>query len=95
MYKRQLPDFEYDGSDPIEKLVYATEIEKYSQPQRGFTIVAPKIFGSYEEGGLLKVFVTTFSATYKLYGNVLDLSLIHILELHYTTPLNCYSIADW
>jgi len=68
----KLPDFEYDGSDPIEKLVYATEIEKYSQPQRGFTIVAPKIFGSYEEGGLLKVFVTTFSATYKLYGNVLD-----------------------
>jgi hypothetical protein len=68
----KLPDFEYDGSDPIEKLVYATEIKKNSQPQRGFTIVAPKIFGSYEEDGLLKVFVTTFSATYKLYGNVLD-----------------------
>ena len=68
----KLPDFEYDGSDPIEKLVYTTEIEKNSQPQRGFTIVAPKIFGSYEEDGLLKVFVTTFSATYKLYGNVLD-----------------------
>jgi len=67
-----LPDFKYDGNDPIEKLVYATEIEKNSQPQRGFTIVAPKIFGSYEEGGMLKVFVTTFSATYKLYGNVLD-----------------------
>jgi len=68
----KLPDFEYDGSDPIEKLVYATEVQKYSQPQRGFTIVAPKIFGSYEEGGLLKVFVTTYSATYKLYGNVLE-----------------------
>ncbi|NLX64816.1 MAG: hypothetical protein GX022_08610 [Clostridiaceae bacterium] len=68
----KLPDFEYDGNDPIEKLVYATEIEKNSQPQRGFTIVAPKIFGSYEENGMLKVFVTTFSATYKLYGNVLE-----------------------
>jgi beta-lactamase regulating signal transducer with metallopeptidase domain len=68
----KLPDYVYDGVDPIEKLVYATEIEKNSQPQRGFTIVAPKIFGSYEEDGLLKVFVTTFSATYKLYGNVLD-----------------------
>lgn len=68
----KLPDFEYDGNDPIEKLVYATEIEKNSQPQRGFAIVAPKIFGSYEEDGLLKVFVTTFSATYKLYDNVLD-----------------------
>jgi len=69
----KLPDFEYDGNDSIEKLVYATEIEKNSQTQEGFTIVAPKIFGSYEEGGLLKVFVTTFSATYKLYGNVLDM----------------------
>jgi|LFRM01.1.fsa_nt_gb beta-lactamase regulating signal transducer with metallopeptidase domain len=69
----KLLDFVYEGNDPIEKLVYATEIEKNSQPQRGFTIVAPKIFGSYEEDGLLKVFVTTFSATYKLYGNVLDM----------------------
>jgi hypothetical protein len=68
----KLPDFKYDGSEPIEKLVYATEIKRNSQSQRGFTIVAPKIFGSYEENGLLKVFVTTFSATYKLYGNVLD-----------------------
>jgi len=68
----KLPDFEYDGNDPIEKLVYATEIEKNSQPQQGFTIVAPKIFGSYEENGMLKVFVTTFSATYKLYGNILE-----------------------
>ena len=70
----KLPDFEYDGDDPIEKLVYAIEIEMNSQPERGFTIVAPKIFGSYEEDGLLKVFVTTFSATYRLYGNVLDLT---------------------
>ncbi|MGI6066444.1 MAG: hypothetical protein ACOYI2_08135 [Bacillota bacterium] len=68
----KLPDFQYDGDDPIEKLVYATEVEKNSAPNRGFTIVAPKIFRSYEEDGLLKVFLTTFSATYKLYGNVLD-----------------------
>jgi len=69
----RLPDFKYDGKDPIEKLIYATELEKYSRPQEGFTIVAPKIFGSYEEDGLLKVFVTTYSSTYKLYGNVLDM----------------------
>jgi len=42
----KLPDFSYDGNDLTEKLVYATEIEKNSEPQRGFTIVAPKIFGS-------------------------------------------------
>lgn len=48
------------------------KLKKNSEPQRGFTIVAPKIFGSYEEDGLLKVFVTTFSTTYKLYDKVLD-----------------------
>ena len=69
----KLPDFEYDGNDLVEKLVYDTEIKKNSKPEEGFTIVAPKIFGSYEEKGLLKVFVTTFSATYKLYDNVLHM----------------------
>lgn len=68
----RLPDFQYEGQDPIEKLVYTTEIEYYSSPHQGFTIVAPKIFGSYEEGQLLRVFVTTYSARYKLYDKVLD-----------------------
>lgn len=68
----RLPDFQYDGKDAIEKLVYATEIQYYSAPHQGFTIVAPKIFGSYEEGQLLRVFVTTYSARYRLYDNVLD-----------------------
>jgi len=68
----KLPDFTYDGGDPLEKLVYATEIQQKSAPRRGFTVVAPKIFGSYEENGFLKVFVTTYSSTYRLYGNVLD-----------------------
>jgi|GEM_PF-1562127 len=68
-----LPDFIYDGNDPLDKLVYATETEKYSRPQEGFTVVAPKIHGSYEEDGYLKVFVTTYFATYKLYDNVLDI----------------------
>ncbi|MEL7567416.1 MAG: M56 family metallopeptidase [Dehalobacterium sp.] len=67
----KLPDFTYNGNDPIEKLVYATEIAQ-SATQRGFTAVAPKIFGSYEEDSFLRVFVTTYSASFKLYGNVLD-----------------------
>lgn len=70
--ENRLPDFQYDGPDPIEKLVYATEVEQNSNPQLGFTIVASKIFGSYEEGQLLRVFVTTYSARYKLYDKVLD-----------------------
>jgi hypothetical protein len=69
----KLPNFEYDGQDPIEALVYATEIEKNSDSNRGgFTVVAPKIFGSYAEADRLKVFVTTFSERYKLFGNVLS-----------------------
>ncbi len=69
-----LPDYEYDGQNTIEKLVYDTEIERNStfNKRSGFIIVAPKIFGGYEEEGLLKVFVTTYSAEYKLYGNTLS-----------------------
>lgn len=67
-----IPNFTYEGNNPIEKLVYATEIEQNTQPDRGFTIVAPKIFGSFKEDEYLKVFVTTYSATYKLYNNVLE-----------------------
>ncbi|KUG05155.1 hypothetical protein ASZ90_017422 [hydrocarbon metagenome] len=67
-----LPDFQYDGQDSIEKLVYTAEIEQNSDPYQGFTIVAAKIFGSYEEGQLLRVFATTYSARYRLYGDALD-----------------------
>ena len=69
-----LPNYEYDGQDIIEKLVYDTEIERdsISNKEGGFIIVAPKVFGSYEEEDLLKVFVTTYSARYKLYGNTLS-----------------------
>lgn len=69
-----LPNYEYDGEDPIEKLVYDTEIgrDSASIERGGFIIAAPKVFGSYEEGNLLKVFVTTYSARYKLYGNTLS-----------------------
>lgn len=69
----KLPNFAYEGEDPIEKLVYATEIEQHGGYKGGgFTVVAPKIFGSYEEGDMLKVFVTTYSARYQLFDNVLS-----------------------
>lgn len=67
-----LSDFSYDGTDLIEKLVYETEIEKNKTSREGFTIVAPHIFGSYEEANKLKVFVTTFSSHYRLYDKVLS-----------------------
>jgi len=69
----KLPNFVYDGQDPVEKLVYDTEIEKDLDFKRGgFTVVAPKIFGSYEEEDMLKVFVTTYNARYKLFGSALS-----------------------
>lgn len=67
-----LPDFAYSGTDLIEKLVYDTEMSRNAQP-KGFTVVGPKIHGFYEEDNLLKVFTTTYRATYRLYGNMLDL----------------------
>lgn len=69
-----LPDFEYQGQEMIEKLVYETEIEKATENiSDGFTVVAPKIFGSYEEDDLLKVFATTFYARYLLFDSVLSM----------------------
>ena len=67
-----LPDYSYRGLDLVEGLVYATEVERSSQPDRGFTVVAPRIFASYEEDDYLKVFTTTYSACYKLYDNILE-----------------------
>lgn len=67
-----LPDFMYRGNDPIEKLVYETEVQKHRGSRGGFCIVAPHIFGSYTEGNKLKVFVTTFGQDYRLYDNVLS-----------------------
>ncbi|MDO9536485.1 MAG: M56 family metallopeptidase [Bacillota bacterium] len=70
----QLPNFVYDGDDPIEKLVYDTEIAKYINPYRGgFIVVAPKIHSYYEEGSMLKVFVTTYYANYHFYDKVVSL----------------------
>lgn len=70
----KLPHFQYGGNDPLAKLVYGTEIERLAhdlqvRDSSGFAVVAPHIFGSYEEDGKLKVFVTTFGATYQLFGN--------------------------
>lgn len=69
-----ISDFRYDGGDPIEKLVYETEMERDSgSPKReGFIVLAPIIYGSYEEEDMLKVFVTNYSQTYKLYENTLS-----------------------
>jgi bla regulator protein BlaR1 len=70
----RLPDFSYRGSDPIEKLVYETEMEKNQKIKndRTFLVVAPHIHGKYEEGNKLKVFVTTYACTYQLFDKAIN-----------------------
>ena len=68
----KLPDFKANVSDPIEQLVYDAAVKQYSRPNDGFTVVAPTIFGSYEEGNKLKVFATVFSSRYKLHNKMLS-----------------------
>lgn len=65
-----LTDFAYQGDDDILKLVYHTETEKNQWMKRdgGFLVVAPHVHGSYKEGNMLKVFVTTYASAYVLYG---------------------------
>lgn len=70
----RLPDFSYSGNDPIEKLVYKTEMEKNQniKNDRTFLVVAPHIHGIYEEGNKLKVFVTTYASTYQLFDKTVN-----------------------
>lgn len=67
-----MPDFAYQGNDPVAQLVYQTEVQKHRGWQSGFCVVAPHIFASYREDGKLKVFVTTYAQSYRLYDNVLS-----------------------
>lgn len=68
----KLPDFKANVFDPIEQLVYDEAIKHYSRSNDGFTVVAPTIFGSYEEGNKLKIFATVFSNRYKLHNKMLS-----------------------
>ncbi len=68
----KLPDFRANVSDPVEQLVYDAAVKQYSRPDRGFTVVAPTIFGSYEEENKLRIFVTVFSMRYRLYDKTLS-----------------------
>jgi len=95
----QLPNFSYDGNDPVEKLVYDTEIDKNIYPhQGGFVVVAPKIHGSYEEVNKLKVFVTTYYANYHLYDKVISMGSAGVVPAAITyvkKPDGTYSLEEY
>ncbi|WZL72381.1 M56 family metallopeptidase [Clostridiaceae bacterium 35-E11] len=69
----KLPPFKYKPNSDIDKLVYAAALKQYSPKQNGngVTIVAPKIFGSFEKEKELKIFVTVYYDQFKLYGKIL------------------------
>lgn len=75
----ELPDFRFQpdyiknpDEDWITQLVYNASVKQYSRPGDGFTVIAPTIFGKYENGNTLKIFATVFSNRYKLYNKTLS-----------------------
>lgn len=67
---RALPDYAYDGSDPVEKLVYRTEIQRDLKKENGhFLIESPQIVDTAQEGGLLKVFYISYGTAYLLWDS--------------------------
>jgi len=70
--KIKLPYFKVNVADSIEQLVYEAAAKKYCTPEDGFTVVAPTIFGSYEEGNKLKVFVFVESIKYSFIDKTLS-----------------------
>ncbi|PHV69363.1 antirepressor regulating drug resistance protein [Sporanaerobium hydrogeniformans] len=67
----RLPNFVYKGEHPKLKLVYEAAMEKYSREDGSFTIVAPYIYGEYEEKNKLKLIVVVYAENYRLYDKVL------------------------
>ncbi len=90
LQETELPNYVYTGDDPVLKLVYETETAQYHDWNRdgGFSVVAPHVFGSYEEDGYLKVFVTTYAASYNLFGKTLDENSGAIIPAAITYKIN-------
>lgn len=67
----KLPPFEYKKGNNIEKMVYLAAKNQYSNINDPYsvTIIAPKIFGTYENVNELKIFTTVYYEQLKLYGD--------------------------
>lgn len=63
-----LPNYTYEGENPILKLVYESETEMHKNKELGFLILAPYIWDYYSEGTRIKVFATIYYSYYNLYG---------------------------
>ncbi|WP_163192225.1 M56 family metallopeptidase [Clostridium thermarum] len=80
----KLPAFKYEGNDTILKLVYSAALNKYSAvvsitdphttigPDSDYlTIVAPKVYGTYEKGNELRIFTTVYYSGFRLYDKTI------------------------
>lgn len=69
--KTVMPRFQYGGKDPIEKLVYETEIDRGLEGIKPgmFSIVSPIILNVSQEGNFLKVFLNSSGSDYTLWND--------------------------
>lgn len=70
----KLPKFEYTGTDNLEQLVYSAALKRYGKnnDESILTVVAPHIFGTYEQKNELRIFATVYYSSFKLYGKTLS-----------------------
>lgn len=69
-----LPDFQYQGTEYILKLVYTTELEQHENlAKSGFLVPAVHIHDASREENKLKVFATIYTNCYRLFGKELKL----------------------
>lgn len=67
---RRLPAFEYDGKDPVEKLLYDAEVKQNPIDKDGyFVIVSSKIIYTSQEQNFLKIFAISVGQGYKIYSD--------------------------
>ncbi|QUI22837.1 M56 family metallopeptidase [Vallitalea pronyensis] len=67
-----LPPFEKQTNDKIERLTYQAALANIKwHNEKDICIIAPKIFGSFEVDGQLKIFATIYGVTYSLEEDVL------------------------
>ncbi|WOO37592.1 M56 family metallopeptidase [Anaerocolumna sp. AGMB13020] len=83
-----LPNYTYEGEDPILKLVYESETEIRKNKELGFLILAPYIWDYYSEGTRIKVFATIYYSYYNLYGLNLSVNGSSIIPVAITYRKN-------
>ena len=71
---RILSKFKYTGNDNIEQLVYSAALQRYDRYNKKdvLTIVAPRIFGTYEQKNELRIFTTVYYGSFRLYDKTLS-----------------------